>query len=632
MPNKRNRKNKKKIGDSGLGSTLDATTTTTTTTTSTTIEDDITPMQDIFDALSLDPTKTSTPRELGDVVRNPFNEPASLVNTVGFCQFISYVHLLMFTPSILIKIQQNNECNQDICRVLSEVNSTTTPNMCKFPSYTQYAYLKHEFMCLTGMHKINKEHRKGRFSYGCSNTKFKIEDKSHSISNFFRMSQVLDRSCSIPDKFQPEISISRGRKYCGNKALGCIIKKATNIPDLHKYIDKYDLATFYVTKAVDFAFLLQHILYGPGNIGTNEIFAKIIFKDKEDVIIRGPNFLPKGLTGDSLIFFPHTNILYIRLRTGDIDRHHYDYDGTMRDFVMSQRTRLFEERVAENAPWVIGKANDLFHKQGYPKIVVIPEKTGEGNCYHPRMTLIHREYLAEAIGMVYDFLVANPGVTNFRHLTVAYPQSYKLARAPPRLPDKFWCGEVPCERKLFNGFSPSKKHKTYVLYAGLLIMDIWQVSIGRQPQLRQGLPNTPEFGHMWTASQKELVDFLWAVRAGNELSKAQAQIFTGYVQNLATDLTMYETAFLRDVFKAFTAKPGDLPLTVPDQDMLTESHSIVILKSMGSDSWYLVDNDSVQQIDNIRKETFWYEKKAYETDKTTLKQLISPIFMSDYKK
>ncbi|KAI3378726.1 hypothetical protein SNEBB_006580 [Seison nebaliae] len=211
-----------------------------------------------------------------------------------------------------------------------------------------------------------------------------------------------------------------------------------------------------------------------------------------------------------------------------------------------------------------------------------------------------------------------------------------------RLNDKYWKGTRFITQNLFHNFYKTISEKQYKLYALCLIVEDLAYKITNLGEL-PNLTKDPQINKLYHNNILDLYDSFDALKQvkGNGLIHDK-------VKSIIADALYYEMIATIEQFKInrarFNKEFYNQTMTI-NQTSISTGHVKGVVKSFNDrDQWYLVDNDLVIEIINIRTflsrgytfnficEMFWHEEESYNLYKNDLKKYIKPILWKDYGK
>ncbi|KAI3382675.1 hypothetical protein SNEBB_003898 [Seison nebaliae] len=408
-----------------------------------------------------------------------------------------------------------------------------------------------------------------------------------------------------------------------------------------KYLDNSRLRTSTLN---GFFLFLHHLFLSSDHIDNEEISAIRFFEKKENEIFKGGFFPPQKTIFDSISFFPAINFLFFNLDFSISDCKHYKKEGTFQEYATSLKTRLFNEKIFDDFKWVIKKYNEIFKKNNYPTIVAITEKNINSEVtVLPIVAKTLSRQIIDVYSNIYKTLFENPDYGNheINKIVGQSPIKYLFSRYQTPVPDNFWCGaQTACDQKLFNHFSLDD-NIVYELYAYHLLLDDWEIKIKNVRSFEKELNDlTKEFQNRWNERKEtQFPYYLAETTVDITVSEEQQKMFEQKLRDVTSDIFFYETLLAREYYRVMQNR--NYKNLCQTETTYIESHSISIIKSMGSTDWFFISNEMVYNFHNIEAvvngqinyvltETFWHEKDSYSQQKIDIRHLITPIYTTDY--
>ncbi|KAI3387736.1 hypothetical protein SNEBB_011495 [Seison nebaliae] len=598
-----------------------------------------------------------------DVIRNPLEVPASIKNTFGNCYSITLLQVIMFTPSLMKTILDNAECSKEVCNMLNRINSTENHDLCTFPDNTISTYLKHELTLLSGFHKIDGKilDERSEFSYGCISEEMKTQDISLCAHNFYRLLTFGSHFLCDRTRIKEKLSLKPGRTSDVNNT-NFVIDKLD--PNSTKFIKQNETRSYFRDNFAFFmqgllhnslSFIFKYLFLGPDDVREDEISVILIQSGKEVKILYGPNYrVSTSILSNLIAYYVPINFMYIDIDTDEVDRKFHVLDKTILEYMESLKTRPFNERFPEIEDRLQQYAVEMMEHYNVPKIVGISEASDfyhHNEYYASELSLDVRHSLNTIFEQFYDEAVKGTVKLTGQRLRTIFRDKWQkvisVSAYQRNIPENFWDGEEPRNQELFRGKIDQKVH--YMPYAFELSMDF---------NIRKLIK--PLFGKIQPPAKLEV----WRQRRIDEITEGAKQfepsILSDELKNLIENeikiiikpLIFMESLSLADNYYYYQQRSIGVDIKKPQfieyENFTKNAHSIGVIKSFLTKGWFVVSNDDVVPIKSLKiflgrqydlysfnthiTTSFWYEENSYPNDVEEIKDMMKPIYQSDFIK
>ncbi|KAI3378693.1 hypothetical protein SNEBB_005618 [Seison nebaliae] len=397
--------------------------------------------------------------------------------------------------------------------------------------------------------------------------------------------------------------------------------------------------------------ILNYLFFGPDNVEDGETIGIIVEKESHPIMVRGPDFeISSGIFSNFFAYYIPINFMFISINTTEKDEKFYVFNKTIVEYMDSMKMRSFNDRFRGFSANMEYHLETLLNDYDLPKIVGISESF-VGYTFSVQLSHSVICSLYNIFKKFYDApeeitTISNkngPTLTNER-LDQIIMQNWNgvitVSGYRPQLPDDFWDREIPRNQDLFHGYYPSNYPNNYTPYAFEIASEGWVFKLDGPMEINAIFP---ENFFVWRQRRiDELLEKARKFRA-QPLSDHDNNLIENRIREFITPIVHRETLALVYMY-SINEESGLVEMT-PEQFVTLDfiqigRHALAIIKSFSDETWYVIDNDLVVKIQDLKsfietpdffiQTTFWYRENSYENDINELRPLVKPILKKHY--
>ncbi|KAI3380074.1 hypothetical protein SNEBB_001492 [Seison nebaliae] len=442
---------------------------------------------------------------------------------------------------------------------------------------------------------------------------------------------------------QTELERNRKNEKCVTalKKLGKRIDFAKEAGDQEKFLLGNDLVSrdtnIWIT-------LVAHLFLDPLD-RNGEFIGIVMYPDMETEYIRTETeyfpMVPPQLI-DVMVHIPPLKLLIVQFGTEIVEEKYYDISKSFLEYMDSIQSRTFNERVGKDLYWIREKAAEVIHRYGYPKVVITPERSVDGNVNAVQLSVETHMGLTRRIMDAIRRVRAEPLITleqlqNHHPLTPL--RDLLFSRYSPRLSAHYWNDDGFSKMRLFRNFINDKEGDNYLLFALQLEIDTQHYRMIPKTSLPELCEKEIEY---FNRTFLRTIDYLRDITHYEE-SLPNNEIIVNYVKSILKSPIEYETLANVDKFHQMRYLQRQIPFTPhfdTERPRYRPGHAMVMIRTFNN-NWHVVDNDHIYRVerpwfflqtDNGFSDIanmYWHEERSYDL-KEDLKQYMKPIISKDY--
>ncbi|KAI3378018.1 hypothetical protein SNEBB_000208, partial [Seison nebaliae] len=590
--------------------------------------------------------------ELEDI-RDPYNTPPHILNKCGVCYTLTALQLIMASPSLMVLLYENNHCSPEICSQLQKNIPLKSKTKIKLEQNIEHAYLIHEVMIMMGFQSDDSQLHKGfsckdhPHSSGCRKLEENVKLKeTHIGKRECRSTNITNPLQLVRQKFlnysfeRPEIRTEQLQFYDDNDRKGiwkslknyfCSNFKSLSYKSTTDYVESNELDVNFNSVLM---LIFNSLFYSGGGVRQNEIVAHTFYSNgsKEISELKYTSIFPLPQKVDHpyfLTYYPHLNLTFIKLTM---------FENITEDDVKTLGIYMYLSQPWENGvfhsanEWMTIQMTELVQKYSIPSSVIIGFERSHNFLmqFYPSSSMINdlaknirKSYMKH--NEKYIFL------TTYREFDAVY----RIVQFS--LPDNFWCGLTPCYKKLFKNCNSLKEEKNeeYEVFAFTLTMYQNEYRMWMKSFVSPNLINSEVERTMlkrlnvisnWLVSIPQIKNII------DEVNKYRENDIISYIKNVMEEIILKETLHNLEVTNIIK-KSG-----IIIDGISNPSHALALVRSFSS-NWWLVNNDKVVPIENLKEffhstdflttvtpeNTAWQRRNTYQSLINNLRTVIKPM-------
>ncbi|KAI3387817.1 hypothetical protein SNEBB_009703 [Seison nebaliae] len=408
--------------------------------------------------------------------------------------------------------------------------------------------------------------------------------------------------------------------------------------------------------------IVKHLFLGPDDVEENEIIGIIVQGDQPPELLLGPNFkIFPTLFQDLIAYFIPIGLMYIDVDTVKHDSKFHVLNKTIIEYMDSLKIHPFHERFTEFSEKLEQYLAEMINSYDFPKVVGISEP--EGYCFaselsynvNKKLDEIFKKFYTEAISYEkktkWKFFKNHSRTLNRANFSQIFKENWNdvisVTCYRQKLPDKFWNRKEPDKQELFHGFVKSEKRVYYLPYAFEIIVDLNERKLKPMRRSRKHLPKNL---HLWRHHRiDELVNRSRQFRE-TSLSNHTLVLIEKEIRDVVSLLIDQESLATVDNYyryqKSVIGEKKRYRQFINYEITPNDGHAIVIIRSMSKQRWYVINNEKINEVENLRlfferrhyslsynsylNTIFWYKETSYLKDINNLKQMVKPILNRYY--
>ncbi|KAI3387457.1 hypothetical protein SNEBB_004924 [Seison nebaliae] len=625
-----------------------------------------------FDFDTPDKTETFVKSPALNILRDPYEQPPyTLNNEIGVCFSITALQFFLSSPTLMTLLYNMNYCTEEACNVVNKLNSATTLNRKKFPANFEHVVFTHEVMAMMSFSSMNGSGlncQNHTYSLGCRNaTSDKLCQNGSIIFQYtYQLLAAKQREPNWMEKRRlslstrkekfprnPEISSPSASSLSGlwkelKNFMSCQMEKCyKNVFGEYEHLYR-TMENFQIKYSiVPIISLFTDLLYlGEGATHEHEVVG-IQFDNTDNAFKYFQNSLLRfpGKYDDEVgMYFPQTKVLIIHNNL--VPQDDLVFPENLDLYTLDQFTRLPlpQDRLNVISPKFNENLERIFSLNGLPNVVIFEQ--------------LYNEYLSEKIpfllspsiftmsdmldqsSFVIEKLVENIELENIGDWNNYQDIFIDFFRTILPFPKAFWCEDEPCEQDLFQTTSNLNRPQKYTLYGIGLCNDDMTVELQNIEIPPNYLTNDTIIYINRRLRQLFNIFINHTKLAGKyeKLNSNQQELFRKPLESKLMEIVYNET--LVKLQNIEVIKDEKYLINITHKNIIQNTgHVIGAFKSLDGNRWWLIDNDYIIEINNIREffqldpfisdnyicQTAWEITKNYVDLGQKLRQLINPI-------
>ncbi|KAI3387100.1 hypothetical protein SNEBB_006802 [Seison nebaliae] len=381
--------------------------------------------------------------------------------------------------------------------------------------------------------------------------------------------------------------------------------------------------------------------------------AIIVLKNAGPIVVKEQDF--HTISKDFFAYFVPINLMFININTTENDEKFYVLNETMLEYMDSLKIRPFNDRFTGFSRNLENHFREVTKQHGLPKIVAISEAYGDPLSLELSYDVICE--LSKIFRKFYDaakvrnkffkskFSKKHGQTLNNEKLDQIIKENWNdtvtVSGFRPKLPDDFWDGEIPRKQDLFRGYYKSYNQNYYTLYAFEIVVEPLMFKLNEQIINGTALPENFFF---WR--QRRMDELMNKAKRlhGKHLSDHDNILIEKRIRKFITPIVHKEALAMAHAY--YIKQQSGLGKMTTDkfirfEEVEKDGHGLAVIKSISTKTWYLISNDVVVQLRDLKtllggqygyiiETMFWYGENSYENDIHKLRPLVEPIITKHY--
>ncbi|KAI3389053.1 hypothetical protein SNEBB_005928 [Seison nebaliae] len=279
----------------------------------------------------------------------------------------------------------------------------------------------------------------------------------------------------------------------------------------------------------------------------------------------------------------------------------------------------------------------------FPEIVIISAPVDIYFFFAAQISSTERQWIE-------DVLNHYSGITNIRAL-LKDPENLMLDSdlvtvVPyyPALPTEFWKKDKLLPIQFFKRIIPNGESVTYTIYAFHLALNDYLYNL-HEDNITYPIP-LPKGTHEWNNHRiEQIMKDYNSVKLQKKISKGKLEVVINRLKSFINATIWKETLVNAGAFhhhqQMSQGKNVSHSIFLPYNQTRGEGHSFVVIKSMIGPDWYLIHNDQIKLIKNLKQfltlktnpsnfnyfisEILWHESNSYEKYANNAKELLKTV-------
>ncbi|KAI3383135.1 hypothetical protein SNEBB_000410 [Seison nebaliae] len=544
------------------------------------------------------------------------SKPPSLRNNWGVCMSISLLQMIIASPTLIMMIYENNYYENNVCQILEDINFSELKVPSLLPQNIERLYLVHEMMMLKGLYSSHKN--KGLNCDEHEERNFESERRRKSsgiVENLYKLIIANNNKYHFlfHDNFTEPLTISpepkrqkwyeSARAYKTIRSLICCVDKFREKTPINqllnisksvmiKFIDNNYLRLF----SINVLSLMFFILYSnPKHFAV--ILAEQNGETKQFIIDNELNMKIPTVSSYIFTYFPHIRFVQFTI---DRDLSVYFTNTTnlnITSYRHSLNTPSFPQLIRETSKSFQMKVLQLLKNYDTPNNLMTESEYLNYRAIDQPFELILSEHSLALIKSFFKDLFHSSKIeqttNSIESLTKNLPIYYR--RNLMKLPQLFWCKNIPCEQQLFKDFDVNYRATFYKTLAILLVEDNIRYTFS---DLREAkFENEVDFKSVFQKRKTTLREItMESIPNQNLNSNFHAyKLLNKLIEIIAHNETMFSKLQIHN-FKLNKDPPRNEFRTINSPG----GHSVIVVKSLLTEKWWLITNSAVDEIQNLR--------------------------------
>ncbi|KAI3386683.1 hypothetical protein SNEBB_006118 [Seison nebaliae] len=576
-------------------------------------------------------------------VRDAYYKPIGLNNTIGSCYPMSLLQVFMASPYLMMTLYQRNFCDDKICKVLNGIRNRDKLYINDLPLNTEYIFLTHEVMRMMGFHSTNQ-------ALGLACCKERVctnadkrsciivndnDAENNEINDFFSifLKIVLYGQENFYNIFQSNHEIFKQRKLSFrtkqyppdvNDNIWKTLKDIPITNSVPNFIEKFiNTAEFFyktddqlmvdclskksgLTSKSDniLLFYINFLYFGGGSVQQNDIVGYHITHNAITNLRFPTGPLPYEKShGQHVLYIPKLNVIYVQVFFNSQRCLIYAPNIALKEFSNNFIQPDFIDHINELDPILKESTSNLLKTYNAPEIVFFSQGINRNIKFRTAYLVPNSDGkadLAESLAQFVEYYWKHSKIpSDLVRSTYRKPYQYNIK--PFKLHPNSWniFGSFK-NQKILQHFDFADNKEEYKLFA--LVVDVnldkFMIYPCNYTKYGEGFMNEIE------PMVKELKDELYK-RVVGRLSLIMNPYQIELIENYVIKISEYYIGRMM-AFNYVQAHPSKTPFNSTQKKRLkftikeADGHSMAIVKALGNNQWWLINNESVTKLESIK--------------------------------
>ncbi|KAI3379032.1 hypothetical protein SNEBB_010278 [Seison nebaliae] len=370
------------------------------------------------------------------------------------------------------------------------------------------------------------------------------------------------------------------------------------------------LLTTYMSTLTNF---LHFLFYGGGGVNKDECVIHIFHGGKLDEVateIKYNSLFPRKimLDEDSVSYFPHLSIIYIEIFFSIFEVLKNKENVTLQNFESHLHIPWSDNTFLTEDLWLPKKTAYLVIRYGLPSTVFVSfQDRGYNYMNQPELvTIIGRPVIFLVKMLKENLRMSNEVIghtkksfdeTNVLEVLKLMENEIKMrfARIKIKLPPEFWCGDIPCRKRLFSN-CPMYKYDTeeYTLFgiAFRKSSSVYEIKTKLDEIMIENLEYSTAKEETFNMAFSYVMNQLQGYNVTDRIEK--------YIRNFAEEMATIKTVMNFKYINRLTARHKNI--SFPKIDIVSKPgmHSVALVRTFSLKWWYINNND-ITPVKNVKE-------------------------------
>ncbi|KAI3382427.1 hypothetical protein SNEBB_003474 [Seison nebaliae] len=360
---------------------------------------------------------------------------------------------------------------------------------------------------------------------------------------------------------------------------------------------------------------LHFLFYGGGGVNKDECVRHIFHGGKLDEVateIKYKSLFPtttSRLFKDSVSYFPHLSIIYIEIFFSIFETLKNKENVTLQNFESHLHIPWSDNTFLTEDLWLPKKTAFLVRRYGLPSTVFVNFQDLEYNFNNqpelvtsierPLVIIVKtlKKNLHKSNQVIGNFTEKSFDETNVLEALKLIENEIKLnfVRIRIKLPPEFWCGDIPCRKRLFSN-CPTYKYDTeeYTLF-GIAFRKSFSTY-----EIKMKLDEIKIEDFEYSTLKEEKFNKLFRLVMHQLQGYNVTDRIEKYIRNFIEEMVTTETILNLKYINRLTAHHENINFPKINIASKIGTHSVVLVRTFNLKWWY-IDNNNVTPVENVKE-------------------------------